>query len=54
MGTISIDLFDQLVRLFHWILRTVDSLFAILVCWDVFLVLLVQILRGVVFTSSVF
>ena len=44
MGTISILLLDQLVRLLHWILRTVDSLFAKRVSWDVFLGLLIQIL----------
>ena len=44
MGTISILLLDQLFRLLHWTLRTVDSLFAIRVCWDVFLGLLIQIL----------
>ena len=54
MGTISILLWDQLVRLLQWILRTVDSLFSIRVSWDVFLGLLVQILRRVVFTLSVF
>ena len=40
--TISIQFSGQLVRLLHWILRTVDSLFAALVCWDGFSRLSVQ------------
>ena len=35
--TISIQFSGQLVRLLHWILRTVDPLFAVLVSWDGFL-----------------
>ena len=43
--TISIRFSGQLVRLLRWILRTVESLFAVFVRWDGFLALLLQILR---------